>query len=72
MSHIIVDNEQARIISESPDQIEIRDRSGRHLGFVAHAFSADDISSAAGRAASNEPRLTTGEVLDHLQSLETE
>ena len=34
MSHIVVDDEQARIISESAESIEIRDRSGKHLGYV--------------------------------------
>ena len=72
MAHIVVDDEQARIISRSAEDIEIRDQSGRHLGFVAHSFSDQDIATATERAASDEPRLTTGEVLDHLQSLETE
>ena len=72
MPHIVVDEEQARIISESAENIEIRDQSGRHLGFVAHSFSEQDIAAARTRAVSDEPRLTTGEVLDHLQSLETE
>ena len=70
MPHIIVDDEQAKIISESAESIEIRDRSGKHLGYVAHGFTDEDIAIAKERMASDEPRYTTQEVLDHLQSLE--
>ncbi len=44
-AHIVVNDEQAKIISESPDSIEIHDRSGKHLGYVAHGFSDEDIAS---------------------------
>ncbi len=70
MQHIVVNDEQAKIISESPESIEIRDRSGKHLGYVAHGFSDEDIAIAKQRLASDEPRYTTQEVLDHIQSLE--
>ena len=70
MLQITVDDEQARIISESTDSIEIRDREGRHLGFVAHGFTDEDIAIAKHRMASNESRYTTQQMLDHLGSLE--
>jgi hypothetical protein len=70
MPHIVVDDEQARIISESAGQIEIRDKDGKSLGYVAQGFTEDDIAIANQRKASKEPRYTTQEVLDHLQSLE--
>lgn len=70
MTHIIVDDEQAKLISESSDCIEIRDRNGRHLGFVTQGFSEEDITIAKERMLSDEPRYSTKEVLDHLQSLE--
>jgi len=69
MPQIIVDDEQARIISESAESVEICDREGRHLGFVAHGFTDDDIAIAKQRRASDEPRFTTQQVLDHIQSL---
>ena len=72
MPHIVVDDEQARIIFESADSIEIRDRRGKHLGYVAHGFTDEDIAVARARRASDEPRLTTEQVLDHLRSLEQE
>ena len=69
MPHITVDDEQARIISESAES-EIGDRSGKHLGYVVHGFTDDDIAIAKARMASDEPRYTTREVLDHIRSLE--
>ena len=72
MPHIVVDDEQARIISESAESIEIRDRSGKHLGYVAHGFTDEDIAIAKERMASDEPRFSTQQVLDHLESLEQE
>ncbi len=70
MPHIVVDDEQAKLISESRESIEIRDRTGKHLGYVAHGFTDADIAIAKRRMASSEPRYTTAEVLDHLRSLE--
>lgn len=70
MPHIVVDDDQARIISESTGNIEIRDRTGKHLGSVAHDFTDEDIAIARERQASDEPRYSTREVLEHIQSLE--
>ncbi len=70
MPHIVVDDEQARVISESVESIEIRDRSGKHLGYVAHGFAEEDVAIAKERRASNEPRFTTREVLGHIESSE--
>jgi len=70
MPHIVVDDEQAKIIVESAGNIEIRDRSGKPLGYVAHGFTDEDIAIAKQRRASDQPRYTTGQVLDHIESLE--
>lgn len=70
MPHITVDDEQARIIAEAPEHIEIRDRSGRYLGHITHDFTEEEIAIAKQRLASDEPRYTTKQVLEHLQSLE--
>lgn len=69
--HIVVDEQQARLITEATGSVEIRDLHGRHLGFVAHGFTAEDVSIARQRLASDAPRQTTREVLDHLRSLES-
>lgn len=70
MSHIVVDDKQAQIIAQSPNILEIRDQQGRCLGYVAHGFTDEDIALAKARLASDEPRLTTQQVVDHLRSLE--
>ena len=70
MLHIVVDDERARIISQSPESIEVRDRTGRHLGYVTGGFTDEDVAIARQRMASDEPRYTTEQVLEHLQSLE--
>lgn len=69
MTHIVVDDDQAKLIMGCAESIEIRDRNGKHLGYVAHGFSDEDIAIAKNRAASDEPRYTTRQVIDHLQSL---
>ena len=68
--HIVVDDQQAKLISEATESVEIHDPRGRHLGYVAHGFTDEDIAIAKQRLASDEPRYTTQEVLDHLQALE--
>ena len=70
MPHIVVDDEQARIISQSTESVEIRDSSGRRLGYVAVGFTDEDVTIARQRMASDEPRHTTEQVLDRLRSLE--
>jgi hypothetical protein len=70
MLHIVVSDEQARLIGESTDNVEIRDRNGNLLGYVAHGFSEEDIAISRSRAASSQPRLTTPQVLSYLNSLE--
>jgi hypothetical protein len=72
MHHIVVDDQQAKLISEATESVEIRDPRGRHLGYVAHGFTDEDVAIGLDRLASNEPRHTTQEVLDHLRSLERE
>jgi hypothetical protein len=69
MHHIVVDDQQAKLISEAKDGVEIRDPRGRHLGYVARGFTDEDIAVAKERLASDEPRYTTREVLEHLQSM---
>lgn len=70
MIHIVVDDRQAKLIAEATEGVEIRDSQGRHLGFIAHDFSADDVVTARRRLASVEPRYTTSQVLDHLRAQE--
>ena len=59
MHHIVVDDQQAKLISEATESVEIRDQEGRHLGYVAHGFADEDIALAKDRLASDQPRHTT-------------
>ena len=70
MPRIILDDEQVKIISESCQTVEIADRSGQIIGYFAHGFTEEDIAIAKERLASDEPRYSTRDVLDHLHSLE--
>jgi hypothetical protein len=70
MVHIVVDDQQAKLISEATDGVEIRDIHGRHLGYVAHHFTDEEIATAKKRLASDRVRYTTREVVAHLRSLE--
>jgi hypothetical protein len=67
MPHIVVDDQQARVISESTGSIEIRDRTGHHVGLVFRGFSDEEIAIAKQRMASDEPRCTTQHVLEALR-----
>ena len=71
MTQLILDDEQARILEESVDSVELRDQRGRCLGYVSLGFTLQDVAIARRRLASNEPRYTTREVLEHLHSLES-
>jgi hypothetical protein len=69
MEHLVDDDQQAKLISEATESVEIRDLRGRCLGYVARGFTDEDIAIAKERLASDEPRYTTQEVLAHLRSL---
>jgi hypothetical protein len=71
MQHITVDDSQAKIISEATGWVEVRDQHGKALGYVAAGFSAEDIAIAKRRLASQEPRYSTQQVLDYVQTLES-
>jgi len=70
MAHIVLDEEQSRIVSESQGDVEIRDSSGQPLGYLTHGFTPEEIAEAKRRAKSDGPWHTTAEVLEHLQSLD--
>jgi hypothetical protein len=72
MKHIVVDDETARAIAEAPEGVEVRDRHGRHLGYLACGITDADIALAKKRLASDAPRYTTKQVLERLRSLENQ
>ena len=70
MVKIVVTEDQARLIAATEESVEIVDAAGNRLGFFARSFTDNDIAIARQRAASNEPRRTTQEVIERLKSLE--
>lgn len=71
MPHIVLNDEQTKILESSAGNVELRDRTGRHLGLVVHGFTAEEIEIAKQRSRSSAPCFTTAQVLDHLRALET-
>ena len=72
MVKIVVTDDQAKAITEAKGGIEIVDAAGNRLGFFARPFTDQDVAIARQRAASDEPRRTTQQVIDRLKSLEQE
>ena len=68
MVYIVIDDQQAKLIADSTENVEIRDQSGRHLGVVARDFTDEDVAIARERMYSSEPRWTAAQVLQHLES----
>lgn len=78
MPHVIVlDDDQARTLATAKDAVELRDRRGNPLGTVPprsraeSGFTEEEIAETRRRLASDEPRLTTRQVLDRLRSPES-
>ena len=70
MTQLVLSDEQARQLAETHEAVELVDRQGRHLGYVASGFSPAEIAKAELRAGSSGPWYTTEEVVKHLESLE--
>ena len=68
MAHIVVSDDQARIICHAKGRVEIRDGNGNCLGYVAHGFDDKDVAIARDRLASDQPRYTTTQVIEHVEA----
>ena len=71
MSQIIVSDDQVQTIHTATESVEIRDRHGNLVGYVARPPSADETAEATRRLESDGPWDTTKEVLDSLKSMES-
>ena len=69
MARIVLTQEQAKVIEEGKDFVELRAPTGKYLGYVSHGVTEQDIAIALQRRASDHPRRTTEQVLDRLHSL---
>jgi hypothetical protein len=72
MVQLILNDDQARVIRESVEPVEIVDRTGNRIGILkrGHQWTPEELAEAERRARSDGPWYSTQEVLDHLNSLE--
>lgn len=70
MTQIILNDDQAQAVQAARDAVEVRDRSGRLLGYVSPPPGDAEIAQAKRRLQSQGPWYTTEEVLEHLRTLE--
>jgi len=70
MVELVVSPEQARLLTETHESVEIVDSSGNRLGFFARRFSDRDIEAALARARAGASARSTDEVLDRLNALD--
>jgi hypothetical protein len=70
MSHVVVSEEQARLLGEGKT-VEVRDKQGNLLGhFTPIGFTPEEIAAAKQAARAKGPWLTTKQVQNHLKILE--
>lgn len=70
MVELVLSAEQARLLAEARESVELVDAQGNRLGFFARRFSDVDIETARKRAAMNQPGRPTADVLQGLRALE--
>ncbi|MBI3467801.1 MAG: hypothetical protein HY000_32735 [Planctomycetes bacterium] len=70
MQQITLDKVQSEIIVHAQGKVQIRDHTGKVLGYLSRPFTAEQIAEAKRRLASDQPRYTTEQVLAHLRSLD--
>ena len=70
MSHIVLTDEQARLLGES-GPVQVRDANGKVLGYIEPVvFTSEEIAEAKRRAAATDRWYSGEEVRDHLRALE--
>ena len=70
MTKLVLDDNQAELLSDAGEHVEVVDRRGNVLGRLVRGVTDEDIAIAKQRAASDAPRYTTAEVLEYLSSLD--
>lgn len=72
MIRLILNDDQSKAVENAASTMEIRDATGRLLGYLQPSPSDARIAAAKERAKSDGPWRTTDQVIDRLQSLEQE
>lgn len=70
MSHIVLNDEQAKVVAAALQPLPVRDGNGNLLGFFSLIGTQEDIAHAKQVLAAREPGHTTEQVLQRLRSLE--
>lgn len=70
MVKVVATADQAKLLAESTDCVEIVDADGKRLGTLLRPPSDEDIQIARDRIAGDGKRYTTEEVVSRLRSLE--
>src|SRR5258708_7712002 len=72
MSHIVLTQEQASILSQATGRVEVRDAEGRVLAFpdALEPGEAEILADAKRRLREPGPRIPSSQVKAHLQKLE--
>ena len=72
MVQIVVTAEQAKLLEQSHEAIEIVDEQGNRIGYYTQPFSESEIHEAKRRSETEKGGRTTKEVLERLSNLDTE
>jgi hypothetical protein len=69
MPQIVLDDGQARVVTEAVEPVEVRDRKGHLLGFIPAPWTEEEIAEAERVLHSSEPGYTYAEIRQYLESL---
>ncbi|HYV37964.1 MAG TPA: hypothetical protein VE988_19925 [Gemmataceae bacterium] len=69
MTQLILTDEQAKLAAGALRPFPVVDAKGNTVGTFSPVWTQEDIAEAKQRLASKQPRFTTAQVLDYLQSL---
>ena len=72
MTQIVLTEDQAQVLRQALEPIQVCDPNGRVLGCIAPQSTLEHIEEARRRLASNQPRYTSQEVAAHLKALQAE
>ncbi len=72
MPHIVLTEDQARVVASATESVEVLDPQGRILNFLTpiSRLMAETIRECKRRMASSEPRIPVEQVRAHLSKLE--
>ena len=66
MPQIVLDPAQAEIVTTAVEPVAVCDATREVLGYIDPLWTRSDIVEAKRRLASDQPRYTTAQVIEHL------